>query len=424
MEDLLDPSSSAFGSSPPLPTAGCVNPRQPDVVLRQGSRQNPQTGVAISKIEEILAANIDALNEAQALTIPLRSRRTGKVRPVQFPSTRGTDVKKFTALLQILHLSHEALVAGTVITKRAIYYQNPELFGSQQYVDELVDDIAFTFGLGRDALNIVAASKGLIAGAVSVTINNGSALCCNPDDGQGVLLPNVQAISRINLGTTKWLLVIEKEATFRGLVASRFHETSTAGPGILVTAKGYPDLSTRQFLHQLHTEFPILPMYGLVDFDPDGVKIMLTYKNGSRSLQHEENVTLSRLSWIGPKSDDILGDHLQSSPSANMDETCVFNRTPSDQFSSPQSSASPGRPGDFSPVDVTLPLKAADRKLAVRLLLATIGKDSQCTGSLDFVRELQVMLLLNTKAEIQAVDEAGDLTAWLDSALTKNMNRI
>ncbi|GAW18289.1 hypothetical protein ANO14919_077640 [Xylariales sp. No.14919] len=165
-------------------------------------------------------------------------------------------------------------------------------------------------------------------------------------------------------------------------------------------------------------------MYGLVDFDPDGVKIMLTYKKGSRSLQHEENVTLSRLSWIGPKSDDILGDHLQSSSSANMDETCVFNRTPSDQFSSPQSSASPGRPGDLSPVDVTLPLKAADRKLAVRLLLATIGKDSQCTGSLDFVRELQVMLLLNTKAEIQAVDEAGDLTAWLDSALTKNMNRI
>lgn len=42
--------------------------------------------------------------------------------------------------------------------------------------------------------------------------------------------------------------------------------------------------------------------------------------------------------------------------------------------------------------------------------------------SLDFVRELQVMLLLNTKAEIQAVDEAGDLSVWLESALEQQMS--
>lgn len=39
---------------------------------------------------------------------------------------------------------------------RAIYYQNPDLFGSQKYVDGLVDEIAFTFGVGRNALNIVS----------------------------------------------------------------------------------------------------------------------------------------------------------------------------------------------------------------------------------------------------------------------------
>ncbi|TGJ80516.1 hypothetical protein E0Z10_g8244 [Xylaria hypoxylon] len=407
MEGLLHSSRSAFGSSSPLPAVGFVNPSQPDFVLHQDSRRNPQTGVAISKIEEILVANIDALKEVQALTIPLRSRRTGRMRLVRFPSSRDSDAKKF-----IDQRNH-----------RAIYYQNPELFGSQRYVDELVDDIAFTFGLGRDALNIVAASKGLIAGAVSVTINNGSMLYCNPHDGQGVLLPDVRAISSVNLGATKWLLVIEKEATFRGLVASRFHETSTVGPGILVTAKGYPDLSTRQFLHKLHTSFPILPMYGLVDFDPDGVKIMLTYKNGSRSLQHEQNATLNRLLWIGPRSNDILGDHLRGFPSANIDETCVLNHTPSDQFLSSQSSAPLCPIREFSPVDVMLPLKAADRKLAVRLLSATIGKGDQCIESQDVVRELQVMLMLNTKAEIQAVDEAGDLTAWQGKAASTTAQR-
>ncbi|KAI8944118.1 Spo11/DNA topoisomerase VI subunit A [Xylaria longipes] len=422
MQSPFDLSSSTFGSSSPSSAARHVNSNLRNIVLPRNPGQNPQTGLIITKIEEILIANIDALTENRALTIPIRSRRTGKVQLVRFPSSRSTDAKKFTALLQILHLSHEALVAGTVITKRAIYYQNPELFGSQQYVNELVDDIAFTFGLGRDALNIVAASKGLVAGAISVTISTGSIFHCNSGDCQGVLLPDVRAITGVNLGAIKWLLVIEKEATFRGLVASRFHETATVGPGVLITAKGYPDLSTRQFLHKLHTASPTLPMYGLVDFDPDGVKIMLTYKHGSRSLQHEENATLSQLLWIGLRSNDALGHHQRRPQSANTNQMCNFSRIPNPQFAAFHSGTSPCGAGDFSPVEVMLPLKATDRRLAVQILSTTVGRDHQLTESLDLTRELQVMLLLNTKAEIQAVDEAGDLTAWLDCTLTKMMD--
>ncbi|KAI0424373.1 Spo11/DNA topoisomerase VI subunit A [Xylaria sp. FL1042] len=420
MDGPLD--SAVTYDSPP--TVRCLHPTQPSFPSYQDPRCNPQTGAIISKIEEILAANLDALKDTRVLTIPIRSRRTGRLQLVRFPSARDTEAKKFTALLQILHLSHEALVAGTVITKRAIYYQNPELFGSQRYVDELVDDIAFTFESGRDALNIVATSKGLIAGAVGVTINNGSTLYCDPDDGQGVLLPDIRAISAVNLGAIRWLLVIEKEATFRGLVASEFHKTATAGPGVLVTAKGYPDLSTRQLLYKVHASYPTLPMYGLVDFDPDGVKIMLTYKNGSRSLQHEENATLNKLFWIGPKSNDILRDGLRQSPPTHTNQLYVSNSAFTEQISTSLSNDSIRTTRALSPVDVTLPLKAADRKLAVRLLSATFGRENQSTESADFVRELQIMLLLNMKAEIQAVDDAGDLTTWLDSALTRRMEQI
>ncbi|KAI0183613.1 Spo11/DNA topoisomerase VI subunit A [Xylaria flabelliformis] len=392
------------------------------MTLPQDARQTPQTGIIIDKIEEILIANLDALSENQVLTIPIRCRRTGKVQLVRFPSSRSSETKKFAALLQILHLSHEALVAGTVITKRAIYYQNPELFGSQQYVNELVDDIAFTFGLGRDALNIVAAGKGLIAGAMSVTIGSNSVFECNSDDCQGVLLPNARAITGVDLRAIKWLLVIEKEATFRGLVASKFHETAAAGPGVLITAKGYPDLSTRQFLHKIHMASPTLPMYGLVDFDPDGVRIMLTYKNGSRSLQHEENVTLSQLVWIGLRSHDVLEHHKKWPQSAHTNQTYDSSRISSSQFASFHSGASPCRTRAFSPVEVMLPLKTADRRLALRILSAVVGKDHQVAESLDLIHELQVMLLLNTKAEIQAVDEAGDLATWLNYTLTSRMN--
>lgn len=73
-------------------------------------------------------------------------------------------------MMRIMELSREALVAGRLISKRYvgsfnlehhpdearnIYYQNPDLFKSQSNVDELVDDLAFTLGVGRNALHIV-----------------------------------------------------------------------------------------------------------------------------------------------------------------------------------------------------------------------------------------------------------------------------
>jgi hypothetical protein len=38
---------------------------------------------------------------------------------------------------------------------RYIFYQNEQLFGTQRYVDRMVDNVASTFGVSRDALNIV-----------------------------------------------------------------------------------------------------------------------------------------------------------------------------------------------------------------------------------------------------------------------------
>ncbi len=40
-------------------------------------------------------------------------------------------------------------------THRDVYYKDAELFGSQSTVDTLVDNLAYTLGIGRDALMIV-----------------------------------------------------------------------------------------------------------------------------------------------------------------------------------------------------------------------------------------------------------------------------
>jgi meiotic recombination protein SPO11 len=75
---------------------------------------------------------------------------------------------------------------------RDMYYRDPELFVKQAVVDRYVDDIAYTFGVERDALNVVgisffwrlrriltykvAAAKGLVAGVFTVTRKDKSSM--------------------------------------------------------------------------------------------------------------------------------------------------------------------------------------------------------------------------------------------------------
>ncbi|KAI0849174.1 DNA topoisomerase IV, alpha subunit [Daldinia vernicosa] len=390
--------------------------RQSDSIVTFGgdATRNAQAGAVLVKIENILERIIDALSENRVLDIPLRNRRTGNETLIRFPASTETEAKRFTCVLQVLHLCYEAIISDHVVTKRNIYYQNPDLFGSQQYVDNLVDDIAFTFGVGRDALSVVAAYKGLIAGGVIITLKDHSVLDCSSDNN-GTLIPHADAIRRIDIGETKWIMIIEKEATFRGLAASGYYGLSDAGIGVLVTGKGYPDLVTRQFLHLLHSSFPQVPIYALVDFDPSGIAIMLTYKWGSQGLGHEENVTIPEILWLGPKSCDILS-HTRYSHS--------FHTNPSDDFTpqSSQDSSSPTSPPSISvftiPVEVTTHLSTSDRRKAVGLLRRLDSHPVESAHELSLAHELQLMLMLNIKAEIQAVDDSGDMTSWLDEKLT------
>lgn len=74
--------------------------------------------------------------------------------------------------------------------------------------------------------------------------------------------------------------------------------------------------------------------------------------------------------------------------------------------------------------DCLVNLTPRDRLCAVRML----RKDFQ-TEDVDFEhllmrRELQIMLLLGTKAEIQSLDDSGDITPWLDSTLQQVLDIV
>lgn len=101
MERPVDASSSTSRLCSPPAAMEPINPSHRDAVLLHDPRRNPQTGTIIANIEEILLANLDALRETRVLAIPIRSRRTGRVQLVRFPSSKDTEAKKFSRFIEI-----------------------------------------------------------------------------------------------------------------------------------------------------------------------------------------------------------------------------------------------------------------------------------------------------------------------------------
>ncbi|KUI70123.1 Meiotic recombination protein rec12 [Cytospora mali] len=370
-----------------------------------------------------------------SLSIPYRSRSTPQRAQgaLRFPGANVQEATKFTRMMRIMELAREALVSGRLITKRNIYYQNPDLFKNQGNVDQLVDDLAFTLQVGRDALNIeVAASKGLIAGPIKLIMKNNSIISCFLDLDDNSSIPPVAMIREIDFGETRWILVVEKEATFRTLAVSQYWRHCVHGQGVIVTGKGYADLATLEFLNLVHSMRPILPILCVVDCDPHGIDIMRTYKYGSRSLRHEEKAIIPGLQWLGVKIEDVVRhyavpeeeDSSQSSTNQSSQSSGgYFSSQGSGSFSIPPSQPNARlrtRRSSGGTTDSLITLTIADRKTAQRIFRAMTAGDQD--RELDHeeteqLRELQVMLMLNVKAEIQAIDNMGDLSDWLDDKI-------
>ncbi|KAF4977285.1 hypothetical protein FZEAL_6173 [Fusarium zealandicum] len=346
----------------------------------------PSVGTVVARIEGILSRIIDALSACQELSIAFSTRRSSRrganAQPeeVHFPGRNQQEAVKFARVLLILQLSHDALVSGTILTKRHIFYQHQDLFEKQSQVDDLVDDLAFTLGLSRGDLNIVAASKGVLAGPLTIHLTDGSTL--DPRSGDlGVAIPTIKSVSEVHLHD--------------------FWRTSLFGPGVLVTAKGYPDLTTRSFLNYVHTNYPQLPIMALVDYDPDGVRILRCYRYGSDRLSHEANLDTQETRWLGIKSAQLMRE-------------CATTDNPSPDASVQNSQSSQVSITSTSCRDPVSYLSSRERAVAVSTLKKLASVPPSDTEALEMRRELQVMIALGVKAEIEWFDDSGDLCRWLD----------
>ncbi|EME81708.1 uncharacterized protein MYCFIDRAFT_138655, partial [Pseudocercospora fijiensis CIRAD86] len=353
-------------------------------------------------IEAVMEQMVDALlNDKSDICIALKTRRTNSPkksskqndgeskniklpgRTLRFPGRSEDEAWRFAVVLRIMELLHEALRNDVVISKsRDMFYRDPALFGSQKHVDRYVDDIAFTFGVPRSTLNVTAAAKGLFAGAFELCRRDGSVIDAS-EDQEGTLIPSLKDILSVSMSKVKWILVIEKEATFRSIAGSELWSTIIR-QGIIMTGKGYPDLSSRAMLRflsrpSLQNGFSSPLVYGLADFDPDGIAILCVYKHGSKALAHESrDHAAPEMEWLGLRS-------------TNLSLAARDVRT------------SQG----------LLTLSCRDRKKAVKMLDDNHSPGAECVET---AKELQTMLMLNMKAELQFLDAVpGGMTDLLQS---------
>lgn len=76
-------------------------------------------------------------------------------------------------------------------------------------------------------------------------------------------------------------------------------------PCIVITAKGQPDVATRMFLARITNELQI-PVLGLVDSDPYGLKILSVYMSGSKNMSYDSaSLTTPDIMWLGLRPSDL-----------------------------------------------------------------------------------------------------------------------
>ena len=208
--------------------------------------------------------------------------------------------RMWVVLAYIYRLIHESQFA----TLREIYYHHLNVFTSQSQMNALIPELMTLFPVYfRSNLHIHAGSKGLAYGHFHFRTSVHQSWQSNIQSNTPMAIggnPNAQW--QIQAADAQWILVIEKEGILQRLRMDGFCQHVLA---ILVTAKGFPDLASRAFIHHLHTQFQ-LPVIGLVDWNPHGVAILCTYRFGKRDHVYSESLRYTvPIQWAGIHSCDL-----------------------------------------------------------------------------------------------------------------------
>ncbi|KAL0207349.1 hypothetical protein P9112_011977 [Eukaryota sp. TZLM1-RC] len=210
-------------------------------------------------------------------------------------------VRKTAIMCRVLRLIRELCNKGIHTTKRDLFYTDVKLFQEQTTSDDMLDDCACLLGVTRTSLHVVASEKGVVVGRLQYTENGDPIDCSRMGTGGKAIPPFIDQVTNLQ-SDARFILLVEKDAAFMRLAEDRFYNRF---PCIIITAKGQPDVATRLFLAKLKETLQI-PILGLFDSDPYGLKILSVYMSGSKNMSYDSaHLTTPDIKWLGVLPSDL-----------------------------------------------------------------------------------------------------------------------
>ncbi|CRG99137.1 topoisomerase, putative [Plasmodium relictum] len=200
--------------------------------------------------------------------------------------------------LSVVELINNMIIQDKSCTQREIYYKLYNVFYKQTQTNRHIKEVCNILGFPRSTLNIYASEKGCIAGLLVLKKNNEILSLSEMNNG---LMINEYLLNVDKIDTSAhYILVVEKYSLYQKLCQ---HKIWNILPCILITGKGFPDFATRKILYQLMVLFNLECAY-VGDYDPYGIRIYLTYKEGN-SANEDSIYSCKNIKWIGMCSEDI-----------------------------------------------------------------------------------------------------------------------
>ncbi|KAG7650485.1 Meiotic recombination protein SPO11-2 [Arabidopsis thaliana] len=273
--------------------------------------------------------------------------------------TNAKTAKAFVRVWKVMEICFQILLQEKRVTQRELFYKllcdSPDYFSSQIEVNRSVQDVVALLRCSRYSLGIMASSRGLVAGRLFLQEPGKEAVDCSACGSSGFAITgDLNLLDNTIMRTdARYIIIVEKHAIFHRLVEDRVFNHI---PCVFITAKGYPDIATRFFLHRMSTTFPDLPILALVDWNPAGLAILCTFKFGSIGMGLEAYRYACNVKWIGLRGDDL----------------------------------------NLIPEESLVPLKPKDSQIAKSLLSSKILQEN-------YREELSLMVQTGKRAEIEAL---------------------
>ncbi|CAD2104703.1 meiotic recombination protein SPO11, putative [Plasmodium vinckei lentum] len=209
------------------------------------------------------------------------------------------NIIEITRLYYIIEIILKNINGNIYTTLRQIFYTNPQLFISQNISNRTIGKLTQIIKKPREILNIYNSPKGIIRGNLLLKERNLSDWidCMSIFETRGHLICPFGIIDLKIPTTVKYVLIIEKETVFFKLLQSNF--IFKYGPLILITAKGFPDINTRQLIYEIQKKNKTLKFFCLTDYDAYGLNVAFTYSAKFESkVYYMDDISINNLQWI------------------------------------------------------------------------------------------------------------------------------